>query len=413
MSWPRQKLESLASDEPYSFVGGPFGSKLTSRDYVPDGVPVIRGSNLNDGRFLGMDDFVFVSESKAREDLAGNLAKPGDLIFTQRGTLGQVALVPENGTSDRYVVSQSQMKLTVDEAKAAAPYLYYYFSSREALARILNLTSSSGVPHINLTTLRNFKVPVPPLHTQKVIASVLSAYDGLIENNRRRIQLLDQAARLLYKEWFVHLRFPGHEHVSVVNGVPEGWSEGMVSDFYSTSSGGTPSRKIPDYYTGTIPWVKTRELTGNFILSTEERITRDAINRSSAKLFPRHSVLIAMYGATIGQSAILAMPATTNQACCAVISKEPGTSHVHASLFFSHHKPELLALGQGAAQKNISQKTIKSFRMVLPKKQLLGHFYEAASPLLDQIETLEKTSINLAKARDLLLPRLMNGEIPA
>jgi len=90
MIWPRRKLESLAVDEPYSFVGGPFGSRLTSRDYIDEGVPVIRESNLNNGRFLTMDDFVIVSDSKVHEELSGNLAKPGDIIFTQRGTLGQV-----------------------------------------------------------------------------------------------------------------------------------------------------------------------------------------------------------------------------------------------------------------------------------------------------------------------------------
>jgi type I restriction enzyme S subunit len=140
MSWPRQKLELLASDEPYSFIGGPFGSKLTSRDYVEDGVPVIRGSNLNNGRFLDIDDFVFVSESKVRKDLSSNLAKPCDLVFTQLGMLGQVALIPEVGISDRYVVSQSQMKLTVDDSKADRLFLYYYFSSHEAVERIMNFT---------------------------------------------------------------------------------------------------------------------------------------------------------------------------------------------------------------------------------------------------------------------------------
>src|SRR5690606_21054766 len=109
-------------------------------------------------------------------------------------------------------------------------FLYYYFSSRSTIERIANLVSSSGVPHINLTVLRNFTVPVPPLRVQKHVADVLSAYDDLIENNRRRIQLLEQAARLLYKEWFVHLRFPGHEHAKIKDGVPEGWEDTFLPD---------------------------------------------------------------------------------------------------------------------------------------------------------------------------------------
>ena len=129
MSWPHRRLETLAATEPYSFVGGPFGSKLTSRDYVAEGVPVIQGSNLNGSRFLYMDDFVFVSDSKVREDLSGNLAKAGDLVFTQRGTLGQVAIIPEDGIANRYVVSQSQMKITLDENKSDKFFLYYYADS--------------------------------------------------------------------------------------------------------------------------------------------------------------------------------------------------------------------------------------------------------------------------------------------
>ena len=249
--------------------------------------------------------------------------------------------------------------------------------------------------------------------SQKRIASILSAYDDLIENNRRRIQLLEQAARLLYKEWFVHLRFPGHEHVKIKDGVPEKWEEGVVSDFYSTASGGTPSRKNPDFYTGEVPWVKTQELTGGFILSTEEKITEEAIKLSSAKQFPRHTVLVAMYGATIGQTAILSVSAATNQACCAVIPVAPGTSYAHAYLFFNHFKTELVGLGQGAAQKNVSQQVIKAFKMVLPAKGLLDVFSESVCPLFDQIETLQRTNTNLTKAREVLLPRLMNGEMAA
>jgi len=139
------KLENLAASEPYALVGGPFGSKLISTDYVDEGIPVIRGSNLNGGRYLEEDDFVYVSEQKMREDLFGNLAHPGDLVFTQRGTLGQVAIIPDNSRFDTYVISQSQMKLTVDKDKADARFIYYFFSSREAVRRILNQNSSSGV----------------------------------------------------------------------------------------------------------------------------------------------------------------------------------------------------------------------------------------------------------------------------
>jgi type I restriction enzyme, S subunit len=230
MTWPIRKFEELAADDQYAIVGGAFGSKLTAKDYVPEGVPVIRGANMSSGRYLGLNDFVFVTEDKKSKDLRSNLAAPLDLVFTQRGTLGQVAIVPTEAPYSEFVVSQSQMKATLNPKHADRDFYYYFFSSKEVVGRILNMTSSSGVPHINLGALRNFEVPVPPLQTQKRIASILSVYDDLIENNRRRIELLEEAARLLYREWFVHFRFPGHEHVQIVDGVPKGWAISTLED---------------------------------------------------------------------------------------------------------------------------------------------------------------------------------------
>ena len=148
-----------------------------------------------------------------------------------------------------------------DEEKADVRYMKYMFDST---LKELFKQFSQGAAQDNLSQakLLSIEFAVPSLTVQKKIADTLSAYDDLIENNRRRIRLLEESARLLYKEWFVHLRFPGNEHVKVVDGVPEGWIPGMVSDFYLTSSGGTPSRKNPEFYQGPIPWVKTQELQG-------------------------------------------------------------------------------------------------------------------------------------------------------
>jgi type I restriction enzyme S subunit len=344
------------------------------------------------------------AETHRRTDL-----EPGDVLLTNSGTIGRLAIAPDDEKTQRTTFQKSVAILKPLPERITSHFLYYSLAASHA--RLINSAGGAAQKNLLLGELRRFTIRVPPLAEQAEIASILSAYDDLIENNRRRIQLLEQAARLLYREWFVHLRFPGHEHVTITDGVPEGWAEGVVADFYSTGSGGTPSRKNPDFYTGEIPWVKTQELTGGFILSTDERITDEAVKRSAAKLFPQHTVLIAMYGATIGQTAFLSVPSTTNQACCAVIPKKHGTSYVHAYLFFCHHKTDLVGLGQGAAQNNVSQQVIKSFKMVLPRKKLLEAFSEHVSPLFDQIEILQKNNINLTKARDLLLPRLMNGEV--
>lgn len=124
MKWENVKVEAIRADSRHSLVGGPFGSELTTRDYVDEGVPVIRGVNLSDDRQFNDDDFVFVSDEKA-DALAANNARAGDVVFTQRGTLGQVGLIPSDCRFPRYLISQSQMKLTVDAAKANAQFVFY------------------------------------------------------------------------------------------------------------------------------------------------------------------------------------------------------------------------------------------------------------------------------------------------
>src|SRR5262249_2518638 len=157
------------------------------------------------------DGYVFVSETKA-DDLRSNTAFPGDLVFTQRGTLGQVGLIPRDAKYPRYIISQSQMKLTVDQEIADPRFVYYFFRLPAPVTSVVSHALTSGVPHINLGILRDFKITLPGPDVQRSIADILSTYDDLTENNRRRMALLEEAVQQLYREWFTRLRFPGHEH---------------------------------------------------------------------------------------------------------------------------------------------------------------------------------------------------------
>jgi type I restriction enzyme S subunit len=175
--WRVLTIQRLASRSPNSTVGGPFGSELVSRDYVENGVPVIRGQNL--ARAYVGGDFVFVTKAKAKA-LSSNTARPGDLVFTQRGTLGQVSLVP-SGRYSTYIISQSQMKLTPDVSLAVPEYLLQWFRGSAGQRTILDSAIQTGVPHTNLGILRAYQVPVPPLGEQRAIAAALSDADALIE----------------------------------------------------------------------------------------------------------------------------------------------------------------------------------------------------------------------------------------
>jgi type I restriction enzyme S subunit len=263
--------------------------------------------------------------------------------------------------------------------------------------------------------IKSLPLYYPPLPTQQKIAGILSAYDDLIENNIRRIKILEEMAKMLYREWFVKFRFLGHEAVQFVESelglIPEDWEVVTLGDVYDTSSGGTPSRKNPEFYDGSIKWIKTRELNDSFIFDTEEKITELGLKKSSAKIFPRHSVIMAMYGATIGKLGILSSSSTTNQACCGILSKNASFSSYYAFLYLLENREKIFSLGMGAAQQNISQQVIKKLEILKPKEDVMIKFNECLNPFFSKIENLQQKNINLRKTRDLLLPRLISGEI--
>ena len=402
MNWPRQRLVLLASDEPYSFVGGPFGSKLTSQDYVDEGVPVIRGSNLNNGRYLGMQDFVFVSESKVRKDLSSNLAKPHDLIFTQRGTLGQVALIPEDGIAEQYVVSQSQMKLTVDEAKADRLFLYYYFSSRDTVEKIISFTSSSGVPHINLSVLRSLEVPVPPLTMQRSIADILSSYDDLIENNRRRIALLEESARLLHQDWFVRLRFPGHEHTRIVDGVPERWTKKPLGELAMIIMGQSPESKYYNEVGDGLPFHQG-------VTDFGDRFVSNRVYCSLEGRIAESGDILCSVRAPVGRLNLTLDKIVIGRGLAALRSRSENQSFLFQQLRTHFFKDDII--GSGAIFASVTRKEFEAQQILTPTPRLVRAYEEVSMPIDQQLRVLFLANQKLRAARDLLLPKLISGEI--
>ncbi len=177
-NWRSVTVAEVAARKPNAIVGGPFGSDLVSNDYVPLGVPVIRGQNMTAHFVSG--EFAFVSLEKAKR-LAANTAVPGDIVFTQRGTLGQVALVPK-GVFKFYVISQSQMKLSPDPQNFDPTYILQYFVSYVGQRMILESAIQTGVPHTNLGILRAYRLPAPPIEEQRAIAEALSDADAFVES---------------------------------------------------------------------------------------------------------------------------------------------------------------------------------------------------------------------------------------
>ena len=287
-------------------------------------------------------------------------------------------------------------------------FVYYFLKTKD----LTLLNSGAAQPSLNRNFVHMVPVRIPGPDEQAAIVAILSAYDDLIENNRWRIALLEEAARLLYREWFIHFRFPGRAHVKIIAGIPEGWERVRLAEKFDTTSGGTPSRNNPDFFSGNINWVKTQELNERPIFETSEKITEDAIAQSSVKLLPKQTLLVSIYGNTnIGRTGLLAAPGSSNQACVALLPKRRKEDWIYAQLWLQQHREQIVGLAQGAAQTNISQKTLRSLVMLWPTSLLLEDFLDSVLSSYRQIECLCLQNEKLSQARDLLLPRLMSGEI--
>ncbi len=275
-----------------------------------------------------------------------------------------------------------------------------------------NISQGTAQDNLSWEKLSTIKFYVPDYDIQKQIASILSAYDDLIENNQKQIKLLEEAAQRLYKEWFVDLRFPGYEDVEIADGLPKGWEWKKLGEVVETTSGGTPSRNNNVFYdNGTIDWIKTKELQDGFIFETEEKISEEALKNSSAKMLSRGNIVLAMYGATIGKLGIIDSDMTCNQACCVFKTETFANGAEYLFCWLLNNRDYLISQGKGAAQPNLSQESIKAFNILAPSSKVLGDFSGIAKGLFQKKKQLQLNILRLQEARDRLLPKLMSGEV--
>jgi len=287
---------------------------------------------------------------------------------------------------------------------------YLFYALRPALSHFQSASIGAATQYLTKGILDNFRVSIPPLATQEKIVDILSAYDNLIENNCRRIQLLEQSARLLYKEWFVHLRFPGHEHVKIKDGVPEGWEKKTASEVMEVLSGGTPKTTISAYWDGDIPFFTPKDAVDYaYVAETEKTITEDGLKNCNSKLYPKDTVFITARG-TVGKINLAQTDMAMNQSCYALVAKESVNQYF---LYFAliEGVDQFRSRAVGAVFDAIIRDTFKLIPFVVPDEKLIVMFTEHVKPILNQIDVLSTKTRKLEEARDLLLPRLMNGEI--
>lgn len=292
-------------------------------------------------------------------------------------------------------------------------YIGYYMrlpSFRGEFRAFSTMTTRASLRNEDLLGL---EVKLPSIEIQKQIADILSAYDDLIENNQKQIKLLEEAARRLYKEWFVDLRFPGHEDTKIVDGVPEGWRVASIADICDTVGGGTPSTKIQSYYEkGDILWVTPTDITRNFslaLLDTEKKITPEGLKNSSAKMLPAETILMTSR-ASVGFFGMCKYEVCTNQG---FISCIPKRENLQMYLLFNlkSRVEEIRQKAGGSTYLEISKTVFRELKIILPKDEVLAEYQKNVHDIFDEIYCRTEMIKSLVDMRNRLLPKLMSGEV--
>lgn len=342
-------------------------------------------SNFNNGR-LDFSDIRYISEDDLPKWTKRVIPQKNDIVFSYEATLNLYAIIPEGF---RGCLGRRMALLRVDETKADYKFLYYYFYSDAWRATVNeNIVLGATVDRIPLIKFPDFPVELPPLETQHRIADILSAYDDLIENNQKQIKLLEEAARRLYKEWFVDLRFPGHENTKIVDGVPEGWSRGLLKELISVNYG-KDHKKAPD--DGNIPVYGSGGL----------------MRKCNKSLFSGEAVLIPRKGSL---NNIMYVDETfwTVDTMFYATMKQP---HTAVFVYFFVKAFDMYSMNIGAAVPSMTAKILDAMDVVIPDKETLEKFDKREKVYFNKIKTLHGQNERLKTARDLLLPKLMSGEV--
>jgi|ERR1035441_6828040 type I restriction enzyme S subunit len=391
----------------------------------------IRAADMDGGRVLfdsaeRINDIALVRIRKGK-------GKPGDILFSSKGTVGKLALVQMNASP--FVCSpQTTYWRTLDEKQLDRTFLYAFMQSSWFIEQWEAIKGDTDMaPYASLTSQRQFRVPLPDIKFQRNVASVFRPLDDKLELNRRMNRTLEGLAAALFRSWFVdfdpvvtkaagrqpaHLRpelaalFPAHWQDSPLGPIPHGWRVGGISDISTIASGGTPKTSVAEYWNGDIPWfsVVDTPATGQvFVLETEKTITQRGLDESSANLLPEGTTIITARG-TVGNLALVGMPMAMNQSCYAMIPKS-GFSAAFVFFAMQNAVEDLQRMAHGSVFDTITRTTVDSLSLPISTPEILTAFDTIVSPWLAQIKHNVRESRTLAALRDTLLPKLLSGEL--
>ena len=406
-TWPIKRMDELCEIT--------SSKRIFAADYVSEGVPFYRGREITE-KYKGNLDVsteLFITEEKFIEiERKFGAPKLGDLLLTSVGTLGSVYVVKHG---DRFYFKDGNLTWFRNFKELDSRFLYYWLGSPQGKGELQKATIGSSQSAFTIVLLKGMEMGLPPLPIQRRIAGILSAYDELIENSQRRIRILEEMARALYREWFVNFRFPGHEKLprvaSPLGDLPQGWEVKSILQFGTVITGKTPSKANPGFYGHDVPFVKTPDMHGNmFILGTSDCLSTMGAESQANKTLPAGSICVSCIG-TIGVVSITTEDCQTNQQINSVVLANRA-SREFLFLRLQDAKQALENLGaNGATMGNVNKGKFEAMGIVCPSNDLLAQYHRLVEPMFSEILSLSRQIQNLRRTRDLLLPRLLSGQV--
>ena len=375
------------------------------------GYPIIRTPNIGPG-YLNLDGVQRVGEEAYKRRNVRAVPQAGDLILAREAPAGNVGIIPDG---EKVCLGQRTVLIRPDRSKADPAYLNYYLNAPKQRHKLLSNSNGATVSHVNMPIIHNLPVDLPPLPVQSRNAGVLSAYDKLIENNRRQIKLLEEAAQRLYKEWFVDLRFPGHETTPIHNGVPEGWAKGSLLDLADVVRG--CSYSSDQIVAGNRTLINLGNLTpfGGFRFGYEKPFSGKA--RPDQTVCQGDVVMGLTEQATglAGYAALLPCVPTDSVISADLVKLSPREGvprlFVYALLQYGRVSALISPLANGTKIKHLRPESLPRAVALLPATALMKRYAEVVKPMFDKIALAQQQIVAAREARDRLLPKLMSGEI--
>lgn len=369
------------------------------------GYPLIRTPNVGKGR-LDLNGVHRVSESVYKQRIQRGAPRANDLIFAREAPAGNVALVQENQT---VCLGQRTVLIRPNVQKVNPQYLVYYLLSPKPQYELLGTANGATVAHVNLPAIRNLKIELPEKSVQDKIGTILVTYDDLIENNQKQIKLLEEAAQRLYKEWFVDLNFPGHENTKIVDGVPEGWQWCKVRDVADINSSALPKNYKEDF----IDYVDLGSVRCGHI-ETRTRYNLNEAPGRAKRCAKDGDIIWGMVRPNLKAYALVTNPKETDvfSTGFAVLSaKKVPYSYLYCAVTQEEFVGYLVNATNGAAYPAVKPVHFEVADILKPDDKVLEQFHSVADSIYRKKEALENQNHNLRESRDLLLPKLMNGEV--